>query len=148
MKTPWYDKSWLRMGLVIFFGTALFLLGTIYIGIEKLPDRVTYRVIGGEEVVAGQDAMVRIQAHWLDKPTRLPVEVGDIRINGAAAGISSEPGDPAIAAMRIPVSMAFSAQGHLDVLAGRDRRLLKLPLSPGSKKTPHIPAPAAQSFVS
>ncbi|MEZ4265073.1 MAG: hypothetical protein R3F39_01755 [Myxococcota bacterium] len=127
------DARWFRLSLTGLVGSALFVIGVMYLDLDREPDVASYLVAGGEQARAGLPVVVRVSGHLADARRGTEVRVSRVRLDGKPVEAAVVGDSPAIVSVPIPEN----AGDHVEIamLASSDRGetelLFKLPVVHG-----------------
>lgn len=96
------DARWLRVGVTGLVGSALFVIGVMYLDLDREPDVASYLVAGGEQARSGQPVAVRVSGHLTDARRSTPIRVSDVRLDGKPVAADVVGDDPAIVSVPVP----------------------------------------------
>lgn len=109
---------WFRLTASILVGSALFVLGVIYLNMTRLPDQPGFVVVGGTQAFAGRSMAVRVSARGLDSMSPYPVQVDAVRIDGESLKFTAGDSDPTIVRWVVPSALAADqAKVEVDVVS-------------------------------
>jgi hypothetical protein len=122
------DARWFRLAVTGLVGTALFVIGVMYLDLDKEPDVATYLVSGGVQARAGLPVAVRVSAHLADSRRSAPVRISNVRLNGQPVTPTVTGDDPAILVVPLPGDIGDSATITMVAATERGERELSVTL--------------------
>ncbi len=119
------DRPGFRWTITAVVGFAFFALGVAYLNLGQLPDVVSFKVVGGEVVQAGHEAVVRVSARFTDARKGVPVSLREVTLDGAPAHLTIAGDQPASLSLSVPseargeitLGMKVQAADRLEALA-------------------------------
>ncbi|MCB9787585.1 MAG: hypothetical protein H6744_12965 [Deltaproteobacteria bacterium] len=96
------DARWFRLTVTGLVGLALFVIGVMYLDLDREPDVTSFLVVSGAQARAGQPLALRVSGHLADARRSTPVSVSDVHIGGAPATATVSGDDPAIVTVPVP----------------------------------------------
>ncbi len=122
------DARWFRLGVTGLVGSALFVIGVMYLDLDREPDVTSYLVVGGEQARSGQPVAVRVSGHLTDARRSRPVRVTHVRLDDkpVAAAVVGE--DPAIISVPVPENAGDSVEISMTATSERGETELRFRL--------------------
>jgi len=87
-------------------GTALFVLGVVYLNLDKHPDIPGFVVVGGKHALAGRPTAVRVSARGVDSKAPMAVTVDRVEVDGKPVQFDAEGTDPTVVRFSVPEAIA------------------------------------------
>lgn len=137
------SHPWVRVVVTGLVGLSLFGLGVVYLSLGGRPEVVSFMVVGGETVRAGDRGVIRVSARLADARRTASVRVTDVRIDGKPAGEHVDGERPATVRFQVPSDASDEVQLTLQAAVGEagqgaddgvrhDTLALRLPVVHGS----------------
>jgi hypothetical protein len=113
------DARWFRLGVTGLVGSALFVIGVMYLDLDREPDVASYLVAGGEQAKAGLPVAVRVSGHLADARRSTPTRVTHVHLDGKPVAADVAGDDPAIVSVPVPDNAGDSIE--ISMLATSER---------------------------